>query len=549
MPANISLPDSARHALTALMGQLPPDVPTSLDPANSLHRDAITAALNAAGRDATRYPALHGATAGGHQPDHLVIADMGQDTQARATAMVLHAANGPTLLQGGTLFVSNSKTGELLAAGANSNVQEGFMPVSTDTANAKPPTGDEMSVLAIHHSVTPDHQVRFTAIANTARAGLKGIGPDNINVSLPTQTPKNGRWLIIAVGRKPLWIKNVDADYWYTEPDNVEGSPYLIVPFAGTCQMPYQVKGTAGSPIAGAVYSSVIYFVTSSTQTVNLYTPAATVAAKIILTNPNLITWNFPYDQKSYKDTGSLVYNPQALVNEKISYFFFKFTVPIQSPPMPDQPFTVCSVNTPGDKSPNCKIIPNVMFWWHCLDEKTQVTMAGGNKLALAEIDNSHRVVTDLKGGTLGVEATTTGMHTGQQSQRGADAVYRLQTKSGFELIGSGLHAIVTTDGLCALCDLKPDAQVITERGPDAVASCQAITWQGRLVNLKLGNEQDAISADTIGTYFANGILVGDHLAMHRDRRRIHMEVDNSRNGVPAALKTDYASAVSDIQY
>ena len=71
--------------------------------------------------------------------------------------------------------------------------------------------------------------------------------------------------------------------------------------------------------------------------------------------------------------------------------------------------------------------------------------------------------------------------------------------------------------------------------------------------NLKLGDESDRAKglhdSQTIATYVAGGIVVGDHLAMNLHHRQRARDVVYMSSRVPAAFAADYASAVADIRY
>jgi len=538
----------APEPIRALFASLPKDVPTVLDPTYAPHQAAIEAALAAAGRDQARYPLLHASTFVADEPDHVAVIDKGADSKGRATALVAHAAKGETLFQGGTTFAFDGDNGTLLGLGHNSEVQTGFNAVSTDTPTAKP-AGSLLNVLSLHHSVTPDQQVRYTALASSTPVSA-AEGSYEYSVQAPTQTPKNPAYVLIAVGRMKGW-NNIDADYIYYEDQINQPDPYLIVPFVGTCTLPYQIDGTVGQSIPYASFSSVIYFVTSQTYTVPLYTSQATLAANTTLKDAYTVSWSFPYDSLPQNQTKSLVYNPQSLVNEKISYFSFTFTVPIVSPPGPKS-FSVCSVGTPNEPTMQCFKVPNVEFSWHCLAKGTKVALAGGGAMPIEDLNNSHRVVGNREYGTLGVEGTKYGRHAGRRGLTGPNGVYRLVVEGGYELIGTGLHTVLTPDGLVPLESLRRGASVITERGKLPVASCETIDHSDTFFNLTLGNAEDhdkGLPADAVCHYVANGIYVGDHDAMHRESRKIALDVNHPRSHVARAAVTDYASAVSDIRY
>jgi len=536
-------------AIGRVVGALPQGQAVALDPADPDHRAAIDAALQAAGRTPERYPGLHaGLAAGSGVPGSVALVDQGVDENGRATATSWFAAANEPLYAGGTLFVLGGDN-KLLATGHNSNVGEGFVPVSTDTATAAPAPGDgTLKTLSVNHSVTADGAVQFTALTSTAVADDNGA---NIKVSEPTLYPKVPQYVTIALGRDSQH-QNPDADYIYTEPYNL-ATPWLIVPFLGFAELPYPIVGTPGQPIPNAVVSTTIYYVVGgNTLTVQLdptYTPASKLANGIIMADPYTVQFNYPADGNSYDTTASLVYGQQSQTNETISYFLITLQIPVESS-TGYMTFSVCSTDTPNKPSGQCQPVPNIMFWWHCVAEGTSVTLADGSTAPVETLTNFHRVATG-KGGSLGVEATTRGAH--EPSEDGVNAVYRLTTEGGRSLVATGKHAISTPGGLVALADLEPGAEVHADSGTDRVARLEPAPDSGVFYNLKLGDEGDRAEgrhdAETIATYIANGIVVGDHLAMNRHHRKRARDVEYMASRIPAAFAADYASAVADIRY
>jgi hypothetical protein len=143
-------------------------------------------------------------------------------------------------------------------------------------------------------------------------------------------------------------------------------------------------------------------------------------------------------------------------------------------------------------------------------------------------------------------------MHKASKDDTGLAAVYRLTTEGGHELIGTGQHVIQTPSGLRPLYDLSPGDEVATADGTTRVTGCEAVDWDGPFYNLKLGDEGDraeGLKEGAVCTYVANGLIVGDHLAMNAEQRRLARDVEHMRAHLPEHLVADYASAVEDIQY
>ncbi|HEY1618106.1 MAG TPA: hypothetical protein VGG25_10835 [Streptosporangiaceae bacterium] len=535
------------------MERLPAGRASALDPSDPTHRAAISAALAAAGRSRERYPALHAGLADGGCADigdDLALVDMGRDPAGRATALTWYAAGPEALYAGGSVFAF-AADGGVLAAGHNSNVGDGFVQVSTDTPTALP-AGQELKVLAVHHSVSRTGQASFTALTS---AWASPSADARIKVEMPTQSPKKLPNVVIALGRTTI---GPDADYTYLLGSTTD-SPFLILPFVGWASLPYDIDGRQGAYITGATLTSVVYFVAGGIAKIvklnDTYTPKDKLYKAVTTdrVDPTRINWSYPYDSLQPARTFSLVYDPQSLVNEQNSYFFYSFQIPVRNAPTPTYTFAVCSADTPNEPSYQCFIIPNITFRWHCLAGDTRIGLADGSEAPIDAVSNAHRVRTGMPGmADLAVEATSQGSHQAAGGAAGWAAVYRLVTDQGHELVGSGQHVLKTPGGLTPLGNLAPGDEVTAESGVVRVASCEAIDWDGTLYNLKLGDESDraaGLTDDMACTYIANGLMVGDHLAARAEQRRLARSVDYMSARLPAGLATDYASAVADIRY
>ncbi|MEI2384423.1 Hint domain-containing protein [Breoghania sp. JC706] len=539
-------------AVSKLFDALKPDTPTTLDPSNPTHRAGIEAALAAAGRTGARYPHLHDALdKGSAGTASLTLIDKGIDSGGRATAMAWQASGAGHAYSGATLFALDGDSGTLLALGHNANVGEGFVPVSTDTPSARK-AGSKLKVLAVGHSVAHSGAASFTALASTSQVTTDTDA--NIVVDEPTTTPKYPPDVRIALGRTST---SADVDYWYAEPQNIQ-NPYLIVPFAGNATLPYDIDGTLGQPINGAVYLTKIYFSTNSgTNEIPMnatYTKNFTEKVTVDTADQGKVVWSYPYGQGgSYTSTESIVYDPQSLVNETESYFYYSFQIPVQNAPTPNFSFAICSYNTPNEPSFQCHQICNLWFWWHCLAAGTQVMLVDGHTMAIDDIDNTHRVRTGMRDQDLAVEATSRGAHKAAASEPSVSmAVHELSTEGGHTLVATGAHVIATPEGMVPLADLNPGDAVLTPTGPVKVKSRKAIDYDGMMFNLKVADEADrraGFGDSDIGTYIANGIVVGDKFAQRNAARQRNRDIARVKTTLADPLVTDYASAIEDIRY
>ena len=511
-----------------LLSDKPEGQSFALDPSNPLHKELILTVLKAAGQTPDKYPHLYseiekGAASSPAKPDNMIIVDAGSDRNGNATATSWLSNGKGTLYSGAGLMVLDGETNELLAYGANTDGHSGFMSNRTNAQTAKA-AGKSIRVLGLNHMVGHDGTVRFTAAASNRIVDSAASIPP-VSAPAKLKSHKSNNYILIAVGRDADH-KNKDADYFYTETTNMS-DPNLIVPFAGSITLPYPVaSGTTSADIITVANLYVDYANTGSIVVGidSTYTTPIDIQNAITIGEDNLtLSWKFPYDSKTYDTTSSLVFT-DGPANDKYSYFFFQFTVPVSGSPNPTNTytFTVYSYYSGNPNQPfngsqqGIPILP-LQFWWHCLAEGTQVAMNDGSRKNIEALNNSHRVRSGSHGADLGVEATTLGHHEANASQTGLQGVYRLRTKDGKELIATGAHPVMTPNGAIMMCHLAVDDAVLVTEGVSAVAGCEAIDYSGMFYDLKLGNAEDRAQTgqNPACSFHANGIQVGDHVAMN----------------------------------
>ncbi|MBF0305515.1 MAG: hypothetical protein HQL40_13670 [Alphaproteobacteria bacterium] len=556
MNTTSTFPDVDHAALRALIAALPDGRSTTLDPADPVHRAGIEAALDAADRTAARYPALRKALSRPAANDSdalLTLVDLKRGGDGLIQATTWYAVSSQAVFSGGVSFLLDADSGAPLALAHQSDVSSGFVPLPLRATSADPADG-RTSLLSLAYTASREGNVTCTALAT-----VQG-GPSVQEVTVVVDDPISAVHpaVMIAVGRDPS-KPSPDADYSYAEPSGDELNPYLIVPFRGKAAQAWPVTGgVPGQPIPGARYESYLYSTASGSTTRiplnSTYTGQQKLNAGVTLsaTSPTTIVWDFPYDGKDYKTTASLVYDQNSMVNQRITFFQFTFSIPVDSPTSP-LVFSVCSTGTPNqpvDRNTNC--IQTIEFTWHCLAADTAVDLADGGTAPIATLNNGFRVRTGAAdGASLAVEATTRGWHRAASDETGPGAVYQLVTESGSRLVGTGMHGIMTPDGLRPLCLLRPGDLVTTPTGTARVTQCEAVEWSGEFFNLKLGDESDraaGLAADAVCTFVANGVVVGDIRATTAESMRLAHDVGHMLTRIDPSLATDFASAVADIR-
>lgn len=338
-----------------------------------------------------------------------------------------------------------------------------------------------------------------------------------------------------------------DCDYNYSNENWVSGLPVppLWIPFAGTFN-PHTVLATGGQFTSGLTLTTQIFDVAGKQHWVG-NPPDPT---KVTGDSNNIVHWDYTYNSaQGPANVTSLVYPSlpnRGPVTVAVA-FFFHFNIPLQGDNSVD--FWVCSTDWPDTPTPNCKQIPGLRFWWHCLAEGTLVTLADGSTRAIEHVDNKCRVRTGHGSGSLGVEATTRGVHHKVEPNHPVSGIYRLTTEDGHSLVLTGGHPVATEDGLVRASDLEPGSTIHTQDGVSRVAGLEAIDSEAIFCNLKLIDAADRAKGlgSTVGTFFANGILVGDHRSMEQVHYDNTHSLDYMKARLPERYHADYASTLAAI--
>ncbi|HTZ43290.1 MAG TPA: Hint domain-containing protein [Jatrophihabitans sp.] len=514
----------------------------TLDPRDPGDAAAIRAFLQLTGKTEQTHPGLYGdlaavADGSASAPDDggqvLDIVDSGRDAQGRATARVWHQDRTGGHLSGSLALALDADSGAPVAFGYANRVGGGLAPAATRSATAEPAPANLTTIGFAHSQSTPDSVPAFSMVSQTAP--VTSTGMIDANVTAPVSTTHAS--VQIGLGRPN---PGNDLDYFYKQDTN--DHPQLVVPFTGTVnvQQPLANVGSGGQFTSGLVVSTQLYSLKGASYIAHLSSQSLTTQITGD-TSTNVVTWSYPYDPDGTPGNyTSLMYNGLDAANDSTTAFFFSFQIPVDNPVVPTFDFNVCSFDWPEQPSVNCYQIQDLQFWWHCLAEGTEVTLADGSTLPIERVDNTVRVRTG-DNGSLGVEATTRGLH-----KAGA---LRLSTRDGQSLVLTAGHPVGTPDGLRRAGDLVAGDEVLTGQGSTTVATVESIDYDGVFANLKLVDEQDRARGlgGAVGTFLANGIVVGDFESMAALHERTVHSLEYMRARIPERYHTDYASTLADI--
>jgi hypothetical protein len=582
---NTLLTHAQQEALFSFHGSSTLGATTYLDPSDQTHSEIINTMLATSGRTADAYPHLFGSMNGNASDTALIgssyadsdldkvhLVDAGRTSSGQTTATVWSRSSGDSTVNVGNLMVFDADSGELLAQGDNSSVRNGFLACQThpDTAAS---AAKNLSILYVGHVTDGDGSTRSFSYANNVAAGENAVqataAPEENAVQATAATVENAIQatvtqpvilhqqntdIWIAVGRTTANPPPSNTDYIYVEP-STENNPYLIVPFVGSVAL----SGAIDLSSFNITDLQTFVFVNNGQGgTVEVgragqyTTDAKMVSAFSVGSPPNILKWNFPYDTKGFQTTSSIVYNPppNGLGNEIDSFFYFAFiSIPLQGGGIAP-PFFVCSVNTPNEPSINCTKIPNLYFWWHCLSKGTLVELEDGSRVPIEEINETYRVKCGTGKKSLAVVATVLGRH----SSGGNDnQIFRLTTANGKTITATACHTVFMSPDNCRMiAHIVAGDSIVTDEGISTVVSNETVADDTMFYGLALGSPDEMASEDfpkDMASYYGNGILCGDQLALRANARAAYHDLDYILPRIDEALRQDYTSALQQKRF
>jgi hypothetical protein len=487
--------------------------------------------------------------------DTVHLVDIGRTQSGNATATIWSNSTGNTLYNSGALLLFDADTDTLLAQGLNTNVKDGFMPCATQTDTALP-VSKNLSLLYMGHTTDEDGSSR--TYAYTTKMAVEEGNGIQCTVTDPVIKVQGNTEIHIAVGRTTANPPPGNTDYKYIEPAT-ENNPYLISPFTGNVSLPGIIDL---SRLTASDMSTSIFVQNGNGSTVEVprntaYTPDSRFTSSIgVGGQPNILTWNFPYDQLGYQSTKSIVYNSTALGNEINSYFYYAFnSIPLKdgggNPLPPAPPFFVCSLGLPEEHSINCTKIPNLYYWWHCVAKGTLITLEDGTTLPVERINETFRVKVGI-GKSLAVWATVQGKHISDPDNNNNE-VYKLATANGKTIIATENHMVFMSDKKCrSIRHLVVGDTILTDAGVSKVTFCQPIPATEMFYGLALGNREEQNAPDFprhLTSYYANGILCGDQQTMRHHIKEAHHDLEFMLPRIKRELHQDYRSALANKRY
>lgn len=177
--------------------------------------------------------------------------------------------------------------------------------------------------------------------------------------------------------------------------------------------------------------------------------------------------------------------------------------------------------------------IKPLSFIWHCLGEDTLVTMADGTLKPIADLIKGDEVITGTNGESATIEWTNKGAHFG--------SVLIIETADGKKITTSDNHIFLTEDGPIPAIDLKEGDFLLTENGRATISSIENIPdYDGMFYNIATREYQESATFDgTLGTFIANGFVVGDINAQRAIQYKQRNDIEWVKKQLPEYLYAD----------
>lgn len=525
-----------------------------------LHRDYLKLMHNLAGNNEKDFPGLHkmideaGAMPPAPSPNYLVGAAAPSSTDGWETTFGipevgvalgtnLAAANGyGTVVDGFQVcnlsLLVRDVNGNFIAHGSNA----GYAPynslaVGTDNSTAKAAASGMTAQMS--YSYMNKDGVSFSSTV---------YAPPPAAISDPTVTePKreNGNTnpyakdaIIIGLGRPPGYLSGCDYIYYET----IQDHPVGRVPLVGSVSFTQQIRPL--QPGTNFTVDIVVVRTDKGGQASINPTDMENVYQNFYIdpSDPTgkKLSWNLPMEANvTNPPTPPPVYNPVVFNNipwssDMKAYLTVNIWVTLQD----GTPVNVIIQSVDGhdgDPLDGIAYIMPIEFIWHCLGDDTKVTLPDGSLKPITDFVANDKIKTGTGIGTVSV--THMGPHPGN--------VLKIETDKGHSLVTSTHHIIMTPKGGKYAHLLSVGDKVITLEGSAKVSKVKELPSESRkLWNLSLGHASHRDDpTPEVGTFFANGILVGDARAERAMRHACGRDIKWVKAHVDKRFHKDVESA------
>jgi hypothetical protein len=191
------------------------------------------------------------------------------------------------------------------------------------------------------------------------------------------------------------------------------------------------------------------------------------------------------------------------------------------------------TISNAPNVDPPAQRIPPIHIVSGCMAEGTLIALADGKEVPIEKVAIESKVKTP-DNRELIVDYSTTGTE--------ADPSIRIKTNNKLNLLVTGAHPVVTTAGVQMAKDLHVGDTVLTQKGKSTITELVKEQYNGTVWNLAVSPPGEETYDGEATTFFANGILVGDHKMQNYARYKIWTHEDVLKN-LPEIWQQDYLNS------
>lgn len=432
------------------------------------------------------------------------------------------------------LFIKDNLSGNIISSGTNNDLAGTLLPVKT------PPNSG-----STNQNVTSYLQYSATTNAGVPVNGIVSQSAYNTvadpAITAPITTTTGTKWVpgAINIGLGRPWTQQGGTsqfDYAWNEP--TQNNPVGKIPFVGSVTFSQNIKPLAPNTnfllqIYVANQSSGGTVTLQSTNLTDVYN-----SFSIDASNPKKLNWNLPPGASTTDPGNPITFQNITWPSDMTAIFHCSILVT-----MADGTFgsAVVESSTTPDNDPldgTLQIEP-IAFIWHCLSAGSLVTMADGSSKEIEKIVAGERVQTDLDGTIAEVNWTNKGRHADGE-------VLQIITENKHEIVSTLGHVFMSENGPSSAADLKVGQKLKTVDGDQRIIKITAHTdWDGVFCNLSTSTVEQT-NKGNMGTFLANGFLVGDVNAQTAQRKRNKKDISWVKSKVPAEFHKDVESFFED---
>lgn len=452
------------------------------------------------------------------------------------------ASNGLATVVGGyasmnlALIVQSRKTKDIVAHGFNNDFAKALLTVSTSASTSN--EIDVNSYLHYQYTTSSDSETASPQSGLVKRQDNGGTTGDPV-ITAPIRTttkPNNPKAINIGLGR-PWTDQGGDSQFDYAWHESTQDHPIGKIPFVGSVTFT-QAISTPLEPNTNFLLDIYVADEVGGGGAQLDPTDLNTVykAFSIDSGNAAKLNWSLPAGASTTDPGNPIVFGNVTWSSDILAYFYCQIAVVLSGGDGSLAFATVQSSDSP-DSDPldgTLNMMP-IDFIWHCLGQSTSVTMADGEQRPIADIVAGDKVQINSEGDFAVVQWTNKGAHKGD--------VYFIRTDDGDELIASHNHVLITEKEPVPASELQEGDVLLTQTGTSKVASISKDTYSGLMYNLATTEYQDPKHFNgKIGTFYANGLQVGDINAQKAYRLILANDMAWVKKQVPDYLHKDVES-------